>query len=245
MTNNKTSDYELTIVVPIFNEADNLDRVEQQMAAYLPKALVKTCVLLIDDGSHDTSLSLIRQICQRQPDFFYLSFEHNRGLSSALKAGFDYTRSRLVGYIDADLQTDPEDFNLLLPHAADYQLVAGIRAKRKDSGFKRLQSKIANGFRRSMTGDTATDTGCPLKIMQTATAQQIPFFNGSHRFLAALTTLVGGKYKEMPVRSYPRLAGQSKYHLWNRLKGPFVDCFAFRWMRSRYIRYAVAETNIE
>ena len=147
--------------------------------------------------------------------------------------------------MDADLQTAPEDFNLLLPHAADYTLVSGIRARRNDSGSKRIQSKIANGFRRMMTGDTATDTGCPLKVMQTPYAKRIPMFKGMHRFFAALITLQdGGTFFETPVRHFPRTAGQSKFHLWNRLIGPFQDCFAFRWMRSRYINYHIAKDNI-
>lgn len=242
---NATSSYELTIIVPVFNEQDNLQRVEQAMADFLPNATVRACVLLVNDGSKDNSLALIRDICSRQKDFFYISSAENHGLSTALKAGIDVTESRLIGYIDADLQTNPEDFNLLLTFADDYSLVAGIRAKRKDSGFKKLQSRIANAFRRFMTGDTATDTGCPLKVMHTDIAKRIPFFNGMHRFLAALINLEGGSYKEMPVRSYPRVAGVSKYHLWNRLKGPFVDCIAFRWwLRSRYIRYSINEQDL-
>lgn len=241
---NKTSAYDFTILVPIYNEEDNMARLEQTLAAYLPTCLVKACVLLINDGSTDTSLAKIQDVCRRHPDFFYISSTQNHGLSTAMKAGFDTAASPYVGYIDADLQTTPEDFNLLLPYRADYALVTGIRAKRKDSGFKRLQSKIANGFRRRMTGDTATDTGCPLKVLQTPVAKRLPFFDGMHRFLAALILLEDGKMKELPVRHFPRIAGQSKYHLWNRLKGPFLDCFAYRWMRTRYIRYQVDSTNI-
>ena len=94
-----------------------------------------------------------------------------------------------------------------------------------------------------MTGDKATDTGCPLKVLQTATAQRIPFFDGMHRFIPALIALEDGKMKEMPVRHYPRIAGTSKYHLWNRLAGPFKDCFAYRWMKKRYIRYSINEQS--
>lgn len=241
---NTTAQYELTILVPIYNEEDNMARLEQTLADFLPKSLVKTCVLLINDGSHDQSLTLIKQICQRQPDFYYISSSENHGLSTAMKAGFDTAESPYIGYIDADLQTTPEDFNLLLPYRKDYALVTGIRANRKDSAFKRLQSKIANRFRRSMTGDTATDTGCPLKVLQTKVAKRLPFFDGMHRFLAALILLENGEMKEMPVRHFPRIAGQSKYHLWNRLKGPFLDCFAYRWMRMRYIRYSIDADNI-
>lgn len=242
---NKTSEYRFTIIVPIYNEEDNIARLESTFAEYLPKCIEKACVLFVNDGSKDSSLKGIEEICSRNKDFYYISFDRNRGLSAAIKAGFDTCESPLVGYMDADLQTTPEDFNLLLPHAADYTLVSGIRARRNDSGSKRIQSKIANGFRRMMTGDTATDTGCPLKVMQTPYAKRIPMFKGMHRFFAALITLQdGGSFFETPVRHFPRTAGQSKFHLWNRLIGPFQDCFAFRWMRSRYINYHIAKDNI-
>jgi glycosyltransferase involved in cell wall biosynthesis len=240
---NNTSNYDFTIVVPIYNEQDNMQRLEESLAGYLPNAKMKACVLLVNDGSKDNSLQLMKDVCTRQPDFFYISSTENHGLSTALKAGIDTAESPYIGYIDSDLQTNPEDFNLLLEYAPQYQLVSGIRAKRKDSGFKKLQSKIANGFRRKMTGDTATDTGCPLKVMQSAYAKRIPFFDGMHRFLPALMMLENGKFKELPVRHYPRIAGVSKYHLWNRLKGPFIDCFAYRWMKHRYIRYQISDTN--
>ena len=151
----------------------------------------------------------------------------------------------LSNYIDADLQTTPEDFNMLLPWAEKYTLVSGIRAARRDSAFKRLQSKIANGFRRMMTGDRATDTGCPLKVLHTDAARRIPFFKGMHRFLPALVTLQeDASFKELPVRHFPRMAGKSKFHLWNRLAGPFADCFAYRWMKKRYINYTIAGSNL-
>lgn len=241
---NKTSEYELTIVVPVYNEEDNMERLEKELSEFLPKASVRSCVLFVNDGSKDSSLDKIRDICGRHDDFYYISSDANHGLSTAIKAAIDTVESRLIGYIDADLQTNPEDFNLLLQHTADHQLVAGIRAKRKDSWFKNLQSKIANGFRRSMTGDTATDTGCPLKVMWTEYAKQLPFFDGMHRFLPALMILVDGKFYEMPVRHYPRIAGVSKYHLYNRLVSPFMDCFAYRWMKKRFIRYDIDNNNI-
>lgn len=241
---NKTSEYELTIVVPVYNEEDNMERLEKELSEFLPKASVRSCVLFVNDGSKDSSLDKIRDICGRHDGFYYISSDANHGLSTAIKAAIDTVESRLIGYIDADLQTNPEDFNLLLQHTADHQLVAGIRAKRKDSWFKNLQSKIANGFRRSMTGDTATDTGCPLKVMWTEYAKQLPFFDGMHRFLPALMILVDGKFYEMPVRHYPRIAGVSKYHLYNRLVSPFMDCFAYRWMKKRFIRYDIDNNNI-
>lgn len=93
-----------------------------------------------------------------------------------MKAGFDYCESKYVGYIDADLQTAPDDFNLLLKDIGKFSMVIGIRADRKDSFFKNIQSRIANGFRRMMTGDGALDTGCPLKVLRSDTAKRIPLF---------------------------------------------------------------------
>ncbi len=241
---NNTAKYKLTVIVPVFNEEDNMPALESRLGAWLPTSPVKACILFVDDGSTDDSLSHIRQICDRNEDFFFIAFQRNCGLSAAIKAGIDATDSEYVGYIDADLQTDPEDFNLLIPYLKDYELCMGIRANRKDTGWKRFQSKFANGFRRMMTGDHATDTGCPLKVMHTANARRVPFVKGMHRFLPALFMLQDCQIKEMPVRHYPRVAGKSKFSMSNRLISPLQDCFAFRWMRSRWFNYEVSDRNL-
>ena len=241
---NKTADYQFTIVIPVYNEEDNIYALEKSLQAFLPKSLYPACVLFVNDGSKDNSEKLIKEVCERNSDFFYLSLKRNGGLSAAMKAGIDAACSPYVGYMDADLQTTPEDFNLLLPHLKDYEIVMGIRANRKDSFVKNLSSKIANGFRRFMTKDGVADTGCPLKVIRTDYAKRIPFFTGMHRFLPALILLQNGRIKQVPVRHFPRVAGQSKYHLWNRLVSPFMDCFAYRWMKKRYINYEVGENNL-
>lgn len=242
---NQTNNYDFTIVVPVYNEQDNVAALEKAFMEYLPDCLYKSCVLFVNDGSVDDSGPRLKEICKRNEPLFYLEFEKNAGLSAALKAGFDVVNSKYVGYMDADLQTTPQDFNLLLSHIEEYPMVIGIRANRKDSGFKKLQSKIANGFRRSMTHDGITDTGCPLKVIKTSYAKQIPLFTGMHRFLPALIQLQeGGRVLQIPVRHFPRVAGKSKYHLWNRLAGPFMDCFAYRWMSKRYIKYSIKDSDI-
>lgn len=242
---NKTKEYYFTVIVPVYNEIGNMTRLEETFSSWLKEAPCSACVLFVDDGSTDGSREAIGGICRKSEDMFYISFGKNRGLSAAIKAGIDYTCSPLLGYIDADLQTSPSDFGLLLQYAGEYQLVNGIRVNRKDSAFKRMQSRIANGFRRMMTGDMATDTGCPLKVMHTSTAKRIPMFKGMHRFFPALVMLQdGAKYKEVPVNHYPRVAGKSKFSIWNRLAGPFADCFAYRWMRKRAINYTVTGQNI-
>lgn len=241
---NRTADYQFTVVIPLYNEEDNIAALEKRLGKWLKKTPCKSCVLFVDDGSSDHSFARIKEACSRHDDFFYLQLEHNSGLSAALKAGFDATWSPLVGYMDADLQTAPEDFDLLLNFTYRYPMVIGIRANRKDTGFKKLQSKIANGFRRMMTGDEVQDTGCPLKVISTPLAKKLPMFTGMHRFLPALAMLYGAKVTQVPVRHFPRTAGVSKYHLWNRLKGPFLDCFAYRWMRKRIIDNKIAESNL-
>ena len=237
-------DCRFTVVVPVYNEEGNMDALEKALAGYLRRMGSAACVLLVDDASTDGSLRRIISMCRRNEGFYYIALECNGGLSAALKAGIDAVRTPLVGYMDADLQTTPEDFDLLLPYAEEYALVTGVRVDRRDGWFKRLQSRIANAFRRMMTGDEATDTGCPLKVMQTAYARRVPFFIGLHRFLPAMMLLQGGRVMEVPVRHFPRTAGVSKYRLRNRLVAPLIDCFAYRWMRNRYIDYRIAADNL-
>ncbi len=229
--------YEFTIIIPVYNEEENLKRVEKEMLDFMQVAIKKTLVLFVNDGSTDNSEALIKDICARNNAFKFISFSQNCGLSAAIKAGFDYAETPLVGYIDADLQTTPNDFNILLPYIDDYDLVTGVRANRKDSFVKNMSSKIANGIRRAFTHDGMDDTGCPLKVIKTQYAKKIPMFKGLHRFLPAMILLQNGRIIQVPVRHFPRVAGEAKFGLWNRLLGPLLDCFAYLWMKKKYINY--------
>lgn len=231
----------LTVIVPVYNEEGCLARFCDAMEAFLQQAPMPTQVLFVNDGSTDSSLDQIRAICYSKPGYSFISLDRNLGLSTAIKAGIDHIQSTYIGYIDSDLQTSPLDFLLFFGFLPEYQMVNGIRARRKDTFVKRLSSKIANGFRRYMINDGIQDTGCPLKIVDAAYAKRVPFFDGMHRFLPALIQLQGGKVKQLPVQHFERFAGYSKYHLFNRLWGPLNDTFAFRWMRKRYIKYRIAE----
>ncbi|REG87675.1 glycosyltransferase [Winogradskyella sediminis] len=235
--------YQFTIIVPVYNEADNLLRVESELLNYLKIATVTTTVLFVNDGSSDNSQSLIETICKRNGAFEYISFKENKGLSAAIKAGFDHVDTNLVGYIDSDLQTTPEDFNILLEHIEAYELVTGVRSNRKDAFIKSMSSKIANGIRRTFTHDGMIDTGCPLKVMKTDYAKRIPMFRGLHRFLPAMIMLQHGRVKQVSVRHFPRIAGTGKFGFWNRLFGPLVDCFAYLWMKKKYINYDISKSS--
>lgn len=231
--------YQFTIIVPVYNEEQNLERVEKELLDYIKIATKKTSILFVNDGSTDRSLILMTDICLRNEAFHFISFKENRGLSAAIKAGFDTVESELVGYIDSDLQTSPEDFNLLLEHIGEYDLVTGVRTDRKDSFVKNISSSIANNIRRMFTHDGMDDTGCPLKVIKSSYAKRIPMFNGLHRFLPAMILLQNGKILQVPIRHFPRIAGTAKFGLWNRLFGPLVDCFAYLWMKKKYINYEI------
>jgi len=232
-----------TIIVPVYNEQDNLNRVENELSNYILKCKIKADILFVNDGSSDNSQLLIEEICLRNKKISYLSFKENRGLSAAIKAGFDQAESDLVGYIDSDLQTSPKDFDLLLDQIDKYDLVTGVRSNRKDSFTKNISSTIANGIRRAFTHDGMDDTGCPLKIIKTDFAKKIPMFKGLHRFLPAMILLQKGKIIQIPVQHFPRVAGEAKYHLWNRLFGPLLDCFAYLWMKKKYIDYEIESAS--
>ena len=238
---NKTSRYQFTILVPIYNEEGNIPAIEKAFEEYLPACPLKGCVLMVDDCSSDQSLAKIREVCSRHDDFFYLAHKSNCGLSAVMRTAQEYIESEWMGYIDADLQTDPADFSLLLEHIGEYPMVTGIRRTREDGFRKKFQSKVGNGFRRIMTGDGATDTGCPLKVIRSDVFRRMPLFEGMHRFLPALALLQEGvTYKEIQVTHRPRTAGVSKFNMWNRLRG-FRDCFFYRRIRRNYLDPRILE----
>ncbi len=230
----------LTIIVPIYNEEGNIPRLAKELSDYLSQTTISAKVLFVNDGSTDNSAILLEKFCAGNPKFSFIHLKKNSGLSTALKAGIDQIGTRYTGYIDADLQTSPYDFDQLMEYSGDFDLVTGIRTGRKDGMIKRISSQVANAIRRSVTHDGVSDTGCPLKVLNTGMARRIPFFKGMHRFLPALVLLSGGLVKEVPVLHYPRLAGESKYRLLNRLFGPATDLIAFTWIRKRYIRYEIS-----
>lgn len=236
-------EYEMTIIVPVYNEEDNIDRVFKALKEYLDQSKTKSKVLFVDDGSTDRSFEKINSICNKNPQFEYLKLSENCGLSTAIKAGIDAITTPLIGYIDADLQTTPFDFELLLKELDGYTMITGFRGDRKDSLSKRIQSKVGNFIRRTLINDGIIDTGCPLKIIRTEAARKIPFFDGMHRFIPALILLQQGSVKQVKVHHFPRLAGKSKFNIFNRSIKPLQDAFGYRWMRKRVIKYTVEKSK--
>ncbi len=235
----------ICIVVPIFNEEDAILGFPDAFSPFFESSPFKVQVLLVNDGSTDESLHRIREVCDKESRFRFISFDKNHGLSSAIKAGFDQAQTEWVGYIDADLQTTPMDFLKFIPYLETFDLVVGTRTgSRKDTFVKRLSSKYANWFRESLLHDGVQDSGCPLKILRKEMAVSLPFFKGMHRFIPALVQMRGGKVMEIPVRHFDRLTGKSKFHLWNRLVSPLIDTLAVRWMIHRNINYKITKSDL-
>lgn len=234
----------LTIIIPVYNEEDNINRLESELLEFKTSSQITSKILFVDDGSTDNSLEKIEAICNKHSDFGFLAFTENKGLSTALKAGFDFCDTEYLGYIDADLQTSPKDFDLLFKYMGDYDLVTGVRVNRNDSFSKKIASKIANFIRRRFTHDQMDDTGCPLKIIKTEYAKRIPMFRGLHRFLPAMVLLQNGNIKQVPVQHFSRQAGRSKFGMTNRLFGPLLDCFAYLWMKRKYINYTIDKIKV-
>ncbi|MGB3607732.1 MAG: glycosyltransferase family 2 protein [Psychroserpens sp.] len=235
--------YKFTIIIPIYNEVDNLERLEKELLQYLKMALIPTKILLINDGSTDKSQQHIETICERHSAFGYICFTKNYGLSAALKAGFDEVDTALIGYMDADLQTHPADFNLLLEHRDNYDLITGLRTNRTDGLLKKWSSQFANRGRQLFTKDAIHDTCCPLKVIATPYAKRVPMFRGLHRFLPAMILLQKGRIKQIEISHYPRIAGTTSFGFWNRSCGPLLDCFAYLWMKKNYINYTVSKKS--
>src|SRR3989449_1806232 len=165
------------------------------------------------------------------------------GQTAAFAAGFRAARGCVAVTLDADLENDPADIPALLSELerSDAAAVVGYRVDRRDSGWKRLQSRIANGVRNRLNRETIRDTGCSLKAFRADAARELPLFNGMHRFLPTLIKMQGGRVSEVPVRHRPRRFGRTKYGMWNRVFRSLADAFAVRWMQRRALRYRIRE----
>lgn len=226
----------LSIVVPVFNEQDNVTPLQGELERSL--AGTKHEIIFVDDGSTDQTVSRIKP----SPTVRLIRFEQNRGQSAAIYAGAQAARGEIVVFIDADLQNDPADIPRLVrevDQGAD--LVCGYREKRKDTVAKRLTSRIANFVRSRFTKDGVRDTGCTLKAMRRECVRALVPFKGMHRFIPALVKGAGYRLVEIPVNHRPRRFGQSKYGFGSRAVRATVDMFGVRWLLSRQLNYKVRE----
>jgi glycosyltransferase involved in cell wall biosynthesis len=224
----------LSVVIPLFNEEDNIAQLQKELASALGQ--VEHEIVFVDDGSKDETLARIT----RGSGVRVLEFERNTGQSAAMYAGIHAARGEIIALLDGDLQNDPADIPKLIAEierGAD--LVCGYRAKRKDTLSKRLTSRFANFVRSRFTKDGVRDTGCTLKAMRRECREALVPFYGMHRFIPALVKGMGYRVTEIAVNHRPRVAGVSKYGFGNRALKATMDMFAVRWMLSRQIKIRI------
>lgn len=233
---------DLSIVVPVYNEADNIAPLIGEISAALAGALSHE-IVYVDDGSTDDTPARLRGIQAQLRDAGTPTlrfFRHARcyGQSAAIATGVARARAPVIATLDGDGQNDPADIAALLAAwkadaDPDRLMVAGLRAKRRDSAIKRLSSRVANGVRARLLGDNTADTGCGLKVFARAAFLGFPQFDHMHRFLPALMIRGGGRVQSVPVNHRPRERGRSKYGTLDRLWVGVFDLIGVMWLQRR------------
>jgi glycosyltransferase involved in cell wall biosynthesis len=231
----------LSVVVPIHDEAESLPKLREELVAALGGFAGGVEFVLVDDGSRDASLEILRGFEREDPRVRVVALDGNHGQSAALAAGFETVRGEFTVTMDADLQNDPADIPRMLELLDEADVVNGVRVRRNDGFIRRISSRIGNGFRNWMTQESVTDVGCSLRVMRTSFLRRVHPFQGMHRFLPTLLRIEGARVIEVPVAHRPRRFGRSKYGIGNRLFVGLVDVFAVRWMQRRALHWREKE----
>ncbi len=230
---------DLSILVPVFNEAGNVAPLVQEIHDVIGDTIAFE-LILIDDGSTDASAEELAQVRRRYQAVRVVGHSRRSGKSAALWTGKRVARGRWIQTLDGDRQNDPADVlslwrDLHKNGAPDPRLgiVAGQRTRRNDGAFKWLQSRVANGMRRTLLNDGTRDTGCGFKMMRREAFDDVPFFDGMHRFLPALVRRGGWDVMQYPVNDRPRVQGTSKYGFLGRLGAGIYDLLGVIWLMRR------------
>lgn len=226
---------EISLVIPVYNEEENLPVLAAEIRAALEPAGRSYEVIYVDDGSTDGSPAALAALAREDPRTRVVRQSRNSGQSAAFDAGFRHARGGIVVTLDADLQNDPADIPRLLERLDGFDVVNGVRARRQDDWVRRISSKLANRVRNRVTRESVTDVGCTLRAMRIEYLRRIPVFNGMHRFLPTLLRMEGARVTEVPVNHRPRLHGQPKYGIHNRLWRGIADLYGVRWLQTRWI----------
>jgi len=242
------SDPEISVIVPSYNEEENVPLLAQELRQELEAAGIHSFeVIFVDDGSSDATAERVRQEVARDAAgrFRLLRLAENAGESAATEAGLRRARGAILVVMDCDLQNPPADIPLLLEpiRSGQADCACGWRASREsgDDLWRHLQSRVANAVRDRLTGDVVRDAGCTFRAFRRECVQRVKLFRGMHRFLPTLIRLEGYRVVEVPVGNRERIHGRSHYGMWNRVFVALRDAFAVRWMRSRVVRWRIAE----
>jgi len=228
-----------SVVVPLKNEEENIVELINEIEPPMQALNQKWELICIDDGSTDSTLTILKELSKEKSYLRTLIFTKNFGQSSAFDAGFKAARGEFVITLDGDRQNDPADIPKLVAAIENADLVCGHRVNRKDPISKKITSRIANAIRSRLCQDNVHDTGCSLKIYRKACLEKIKMYHGMHRFLPALFSIEGLRVKEVAVNHRERTKGTTKYNFFNRSFNTISDMLAVRWMRSRQLRYKI------
>jgi glycosyltransferase involved in cell wall biosynthesis len=196
-------------------------------------------IIYVDDGSNDSSSEILRALGQKFPKIRVVSFQQNCGQSAAFYAGFKSAQGEWIITLDADGQNPPEEITPLLEFYEKFDFVTGVRKSRSDHWSKKVASRIARLFRRSLLGDTTKDVGCSLRIFRREVVDALPFFRNFHRFFVFLVRTRGFSVKEVSVAHHQRAVGKSKYGNWKRLQEGVFDLWGVWWLKKRMIKYEI------
>lgn len=226
-----TFSLDLSIVVPIHNEYENLPRLLEAIASVLQPAYSYE-ILCVDDGSTDGSTELLKQLASQRHDLRSVILRRNYGQTAAMAAGFRFAQGKVIITMDGDLQNDPADIPMLLDQLNQgYDLVSGWRKNRQDATITRkIPSQIANWLIGRVTGVKVHDYGCSLKVYRSELVADMNLYGELHRFLPALAFIEGARIAEVPVRHHPRRFGTSKYGL-DRTFRVVMDLLTVYFMR--------------
>ena len=231
----------LSVIIPVFNEEENLKPLFTELMDVL-NSLNKTCeVIFIDDGSKDGSLAVLKDLQKTFSGIRIIKFKKNCGQTSAFDAGIKAAQGEVIVTMDADLQNDPHDIPKLLVKIGDFDAVCGWRQKRNDSFIRRISSRIANAVRNKLSGESIKDVGCSLKAFRSVYAKKMKLYTGLHRFFPTLIKMEGGRVTEVAVNHRPRKYGAPKYNIRNRMVRSFIDLLAVCWMKKRILTYEIEE----
>jgi dolichol-phosphate mannosyltransferase len=228
-------DPQISVVVPMHNESLNVLPLAQRVFESLAKETDPIELILVDDGSTDDTWEKILSAQKSDPRVSPARHPKARGQSAALWTGFRQARAPVICTLDGDLQNDPADLPMMIGLLSDADMVCGVRARRADTFIRRASSKVARGARKGMLGVDFLDTGCNLRVFRRTVLDNIPGFDGIHRFMPIFAHNTGWRVKEVPVRHHARTQGVSKYGLWNRLGRGIRDLIMVRWFLRRQI----------
>ena len=234
---------ELSVIIPVYNEEDNLPLLWPELCGVLETMGVTFEVIFVDDGSRDRSAELIRGLRDGDSRVRLLRLKANAGETAATDAGFKAARGQRVVTMDADLQNDPHDIPALVRRLEQWDAVTGWRVSRGDgdSIVRRISSRLANRTRNWLSDESIQDSGCTFRAFRRECLRGLVLYRGFHRFIPTLLRMRGYRVVEVPVRNRPRRFGESKYGVLNRVFVAFVDLLVVRWMKNRLLRYEVAE----